>query len=297
MDPLLLTIVSIAVGLLVGFIAGTLGVGGGTLLVPAFRLGYGMSALESTATSLFTIIPTSITGAFAHIRQRTCIPSLGLAAGLGGAATSWLGVWLATISPDWATMVAAAIIIAYSAFTMLRKAIKLQRKQQAEGNAAKGQAKQPAEQRTATAVGATPADGASLGPLTARGFVRASGRQVALCVGIGLFAGIASGYVGVGGGFIMVPMMMQLVGMPMRLTSGTSLIAVMILAVPGTIAQALYGNIDWLAGCFVAIGTIPGAIIGSAVMHRIPELALRYLFSAFLFVAAVMLVVNQFHLI
>ena len=285
MDAPILIPISIVVGLIVGFLSGTLGIGGGTLLIPVFKLGYGMTALGSTATSLFTIIPTSVTGAITHIRKRTCIPSLGLAAGLGGAATSSLGVWLATISPDWATMVAAALIIAYSAITMLRKARKLQLKQRTEREFEEGLT----ELEVVPEQEELPLEG----QMTPRGFVRASRKQIIQCFCIGLFAGVMSGYVGVGGGFIMVPMMMQLVGMPMKLTSGTSLIAVMILAIPGTITQALYGNVSWLAGCFVAIGAIPGAVIGGAVMSRIPELVLRYMFSIFLFVAACMLVLNQ----
>ena len=65
---------SLVVGLLVGVLAGLLGVGGGMLLVPAFKLGYAMDSLMCTATSLFTIIPTSVSGAISHIRNRTCLP-------------------------------------------------------------------------------------------------------------------------------------------------------------------------------------------------------------------------------
>ena len=76
-------VVSLAVGLVVGVLAGLLGIGGGMLLVPAFKLGYAMDSLMCTATSLFTIIPTSLSGAFSHIRHKTCLPKLGIAAGLG----------------------------------------------------------------------------------------------------------------------------------------------------------------------------------------------------------------------
>ncbi len=91
----------------------------------------------------------------------------------------------------------------------------------------------------------------------------------------------------------MVPLFMQLLNTPMRLTSGTSLIAVMILAIPGTVTNALMGNIDWIAGVFVAIGAIPGAMLGSRLISKIPEFQLRLLFSGFLIVAAVLLVSNQ----
>ena len=120
---LIMAAVSLVVGLAVGVLAGLLGVGGGTLLVPIFKLGYAMDSIMCTATSLFTIIPTSVSGALSHLRNKTCIPRLGLAAGLGGAVTSPLGVWLATQSPDWAIMGAAALIIVYSATTMFRKAL------------------------------------------------------------------------------------------------------------------------------------------------------------------------------
>ena len=55
----------------------------------------------------------------------------------------------------------------------------------------------------------------------------------------------------------------------------------------------MLGNVDWVAGIMVAIGTIPGAAIGSKLIVRVPELVLRFVFSAFLLVAAALLVLNQ----
>lgn len=264
---------SAAVGVAVGILSGLLGIGGGTVLVPVFKLLYGMPAIAATATSLFTIIPTSLSGVVTHLRNKTCIPALGVAAGIGGAIMSPLGVWLASVSPDWAIMTAAALVIAYSATTMFRKALKLRKKQKA----------QESEERIG-GQGEDAFDQAALPPA----------RRLAL-VGfcVGLVAGVVSGYVGVGGGFLMIPLFMQLLKTPMKLTSGTSLIAVMILAIPGTIAQAVLGNVDWVAGIMVAIGTIPGAAIGSKLIVRVPELVLRFVFSAFLLVAAALLVLNQ----
>ena len=111
---------------------------------------------------------------------------------------------------------------------------------------------------------------------------------------VGLGAGVASGYVGVGGGFIMVPLMLSLIGIEMRQASGTSLIAVMILAIPGVVEQALLGNINYAAGIAIAVGSIPGAVIGARLVRVVPELALRFVFGFFLIVAAVILVLNEF---
>lgn len=279
----LLFLVSLVVGLAVGVLAGLLGIGGGMLLVPAFKLGYAMDSLMCTATSLFTIIPTSVSGAISHIRNKTCLPKLGVAAGLGGACLSPLGVWLATLSPDWAVMGAAALIIAYSSVTMFRKALKAPKVPRGAGaGAADAAAKEAAAEDRAAAIERAHAEAPTIG-----------WREAAIGAAIGLFAGLASGYVGVGGGFIMVPLMMSILHVPMKLTSGTSLIAVMILAVPGTVTQALLGNINWIAGIAVACGSIPGATLGAKLIPKVPERQLRFLFAGFLVVAAVLLVVNQ----
>ena len=281
MVPLFL--VSLVVGHAVGVLAGLLGIGGGMLLVPAFKLGYAMDSLMCTATSLFTIIPTSVSGAISHIRNKTCLPKLGVAAGLGGACLSPLGVWLATLSPDWAVMGAAALIIAYSSVTMFRKALKAPKVPRGAGaGAADAAAKEAAAEDRAAAIERAHAEAPTIG-----------WREAAIGAAIGLFAGLASGYVGVGGGFIMVPLMMSILHVPMKLTSGTSLIAVMILAVPGTVTQALLGNINWIAGIAVACGSIPGATLGAKLIPKVPERQLRFLFAGFLVVAAVLLVVNQ----
>lgn len=289
---------SLAVGFVVGVLSGLLGVGGGMFLVPIFKLGYLMDSLMCTATSLFTIIPTSISGAVSRIRNRTCVPKLGIAAGLGGAVTSPLGVWLATQSPDWAIMGAAALVIAYSATTMFRKALAVPKgaAPRKSGAGKGGSADAPANGApNAAASGATPAAAdAPQPPAIIDGPVDVGRRQLLLFAGIGLVAGLASGYVGVGGGFLMVPMMIPLAHLSMRYTSGTSLIAVMILAVPGVVTQAVLGNINWIAGIAVACGSVPGAMLGARLVPRVPERQLRFLFAGFLIVAAIMLVVNQF---
>lgn len=270
MDPITASVIPAIVGIGIGILSGLLGIGGGTVMVPVFRLLFDMSAIMSTATSLFAIIPTSISGAVSHIRHKTCIPSLGLAAGIGGAVTSPLGVWLATLSPAWLIMVVAALIIGWSAVKMLAKAIKLPK------------ASRPSE----GADSAVPAAASALPKLTRK--------QLLIGAAIGLGAGVASGYVGVGGGFIMVPLMLSFVGIPMRLASGTSLIAVMILAVPGVVEQALLGNINYFAGLAISIGSIPGAAIGAHLVRHVPERMLRFIFGGFLIVAAALLVLNEF---
>lgn len=260
-------------GVFVGVMSGLLGVGGGTIMVPIFRLAFGMSPLASTATSLFAIIPTSISGVVAHARAKTCVPKLGLALGVGGAVMSPMGVWLASVSPGWLVICVAAVVIGFSALKMFKKAVKCAptpRAGRAGGNVQAASAKAVPDQ-----------------PVLSR-------KRYLQGACIGLIAGLASGYVGVGGGFIMVPLMLAVLDIPMSLASGTSLIAIMILAIPGVIEQGLLGNIEYLAGIAIVVGSIPGALVGARLVRVVPERQLRFIFGGFLLVAAVMLMLNEF---
>lgn len=285
-------IAAAVVGLVVGVLSGLLGIGGGTMMVPVFRLGFGLEAIQATATSLFTIIPTSLSGCVTHVRNKTCIVPIGVAAGVGGALTSPVGVWLASMSPAWLIMLAAALIIGYSAFNMLRKAFKKPKAAPAQAAATRAGANIP-EASAADANGA-PADMAPVAAHAESSAFSVERKHLFMGVAIGLTAGLASGYVGVGGGFIMVPMFLSLLSLPMKKTSGTSLIAVTILVIPGVIEQAMLGHIDFIAGIAMAVGSIPGAVLGAQLMKRVPERALRIFFGVFLLIMAVVLVVNEF---
>lgn len=288
------------VGVGVGVLSGLLGIGGGTVMVPLFRLAFGMEPIAATATSLFTIVPTSILGMWKHAKNKTSLPRVGIVCGLTGACLSPVGVWAANVSPGWAIMGAAAVVVMYSSFTMLKKALAAPK-----GGAAKGSRKACEKKATTSdtaaaslaatapvAAGGSSAAGAQAAPLEAPA-IKLTPKYVAKVALIGVVAGFMSGYVGVGGGFIMVPLFVSMLGIPMRLASGTSLTAVCILAIPGVIEQAVLGNIDYMVGVAMMVGSIPGAIVGANLVKRVPERALRFTFALFLLLMAVLLVVNE----
>ncbi|MBQ9069223.1 MAG: sulfite exporter TauE/SafE family protein [Eggerthellaceae bacterium] len=262
-----LVVAAVLCGVVIGTLSGILGVGGGSMMVPLFRLGFGMSALAATGTSMFAMIFTSIGGSVSHVRNKTCIVPLALVAGGCGALTSPIGVWLASRSPAWMVMTAAALVVAYSAATMIRKGL---------------------------AVPKTSALGEGEGSTQPIKTPRLSRRQYLLGAVAGIAAGVAGGYVGLGGGFLMVPIFLSGVGITMKHASGTSLFAVAIIAASAAFTQGALGNVDVAIGLAVAAGSIPAAMLSANLVKRIPERSLRLGFGLFLLVVAVLLAVNEF---
>ena len=262
MDVIASIVIPISVGFGVGILSGLLGIGGGAVVVAVFRLGFGLSPIMSTATSLFTVMITAVSGSVTHIKGKTCILSMGIVSGLGGALTSPLGVFLAAASPAWLIIVVTAGILAYSGYTMFRKAITMKK------NSGPVDSSIPEQPKLTT-------------------------RNLVISVIIGIIAGFCAGFAGVGGGFIFVPMMVTLLKAPMKLTSGTSMIAIMILSIPGVITQGVLGNVAWMAGLAIALGSLPGSVLGARWVRYVPERQLRFLFAGFLLVAAALLIVNE----
>jgi hypothetical protein len=110
---------------------------------------------------------------------------------------------------------------------------------------------------------------------------------------LGLVAGTLSGLLGIGGGIILVPALAGMLGVPLKRALGTSLTAVVVLAIPGTIVHAALGHIDWTAALLLAIGSIPGARIGATIALGTRERNLRILVGSFLALVAVVYGVQQ----
>ncbi|HMM82514.1 MAG TPA: sulfite exporter TauE/SafE family protein [Terrimesophilobacter sp.] len=103
---------------------------------------------------------------------------------------------------------------------------------------------------------------------------------------IGLVVGFFSGLFGVGGGVVLVPLLIVFVGYAQRRASGTSLAAVLPTAVSGMIAYAAHGSVDWIAGALLAAGAIGGSLLGTWLLHKMPQLVLRWIFVGFLVLVA-----------
>lgn len=106
---------------------------------------------------------------------------------------------------------------------------------------------------------------------------------------IGLVAGLLSGLFGVGGGTVIVPLLVLLLPFDQRLAAGTSLAAIVPTASVGVISYATSGSVAWIPALILAAGAVVGAQIGTRLLPRISQTALRWGFVAFLAVVIVSL--------
>lgn len=243
-----------AVGLASGVLAGAFGIGGGLVTTPAIRLVLGYPALVAVGTPLPVIIPTALAGAMGYARRGLADLRAALVMGLSGMITAVAGAMLTRVTGGAVILLATAVLIAWVAVDMLRR-------------------------RPSADVGAEDA-----------GQGAASGRTSAWrLVLVGLAAGAYSGFLGLGGGFILVPALNRWLRWPLKLAIGTSLATVTLLAVPGTIAHHLLGNVDPLLALLLAAGAVPGAVLGARITGLASERHVAVAFSVLLIVSALAL--------
>jgi len=106
---------------------------------------------------------------------------------------------------------------------------------------------------------------------------------------LGIAAGLLSGMFGIGGGTIIVPILVLVLGMPQKLAAGTSVTAILPSAAVGAATYAIQGNVDWVAALLLAIGIIAGAQVGSHLLSKLPVGVIQWAFMVFLAVVVVSL--------
>jgi uncharacterized protein len=103
---------------------------------------------------------------------------------------------------------------------------------------------------------------------------------------IGTVAGAFSGLFGVGGGTVIVPLLIFWLAYGEREATGTSLAAIVVIALLAALAQGLYGNVDLGEALLVAVPAVAGVVLGTGVQQRLPERAVSLLFAVLLLVIA-----------
>ena len=109
---------------------------------------------------------------------------------------------------------------------------------------------------------------------------------------IGVVGGLFSALFGVGGGLIIVPLLIVLAALAPREATATSLAAVLLIALTGTIAYAILGRVDPAHAAMVGLPAVAGAIAGARLQQRVPQRSLSLLFAALLVAVAIALIVQ-----
>jgi uncharacterized membrane protein YfcA len=110
-----------------------------------------------------------------------------------------------------------------------------------------------------------------------------------------LFTGFLSGFLGVGGGFIIMPALVYLIGLPTAVAVGTSLITVLFSGAYGCFTYAVKGRVELIAAFIMLIGASIGAQVGSTAVRYIKGYGIRLLFSIMIIFAGLSVATEQFY--
>jgi uncharacterized membrane protein YfcA len=111
-------------------------------------------------------------------------------------------------------------------------------------------------------------------------------------IGVGLLTGVLAGFLGVGGGFIRMPMLVYFIGVPTHVAIGTDLFEIVFSSGYGTLTHALKGNVDILIALVMGTGAAIGAQIGAVSTRYFAGPRIRLLFSTLPFIGAILVLIR-----
>ena len=259
---MLFDLIVVAIAALAGFIGSLVGLGGGALLVPGLVMVLGVPMKTAVAASLVAVVFTSSAAAMVPGRDALTNYRVGLllevvagAASVVGAVTAFL------VSPTALQFVFGGVLLVIAALTMRR----------IEDEDTSALASHPWAQRLGLDGVEDRADGPRLYRV----------QQVPLGLSIMGIAGIIAGMLGLGAGAVKVLSMDTCMKMPFRTSTVTSNFMIGATAAAGSIAFLRLGVVDPAVAGPVAVGIVPGAMLGSWMVSRIRLRALRLVFLAF----------------
>ncbi len=254
----------------VGMLSGMFGVGGGFLLTPLL-MQIGIPPPVAVASAANQVVGASVSGCMAHWARRNVDLKMGMILLLGGFVGSTVGIWvfrlLRSLGQIELTISLCYVVLLGALGTlMLVDALKMfYRRGKGGAAAARG-----AHRHT------------WIHHLPYKMRFRRSKLYISALVpaGVGFFVGFLSAIMGVGGGFVMVPAMIYLIGMPSTVVVGTSLFQIIFVSANVTVLQAVTNQtVDALLALLLLIGGTVGAQIGARIGARLRTEQLRILLA------------------
>lgn len=267
----------ILLGAGVGVLSGMFGVGGGFLTTPLLIF-YGIPPTVAVASSATQVAGTSVSGLLAHWQRGSVDAPMGLYLAAGGIVGTGVGAllfgWLQSVGQiDTVISILYLVLLSSVGILMARDAIRTIRNNRLVAGAT--------ERRTP--------HNPIIGNLPLRKRFYKSGVYVSPIapVVLGFVGGVLTVLLGVGGGFIMVPAMIYLLGMAARVVVGTSLLQILIVTSATTLVHALTTKaVDIVLASLLLVGGVIGAQFGARIATGLPPERLRLLLASIVLVVA-----------
>jgi hypothetical protein len=239
-------------GLFAGILAGFLGIGGGTVLVPLL-VALGRTPLQSVATSSLSIVITAISGSVQNWRMGYFSFKRVVGIGFPAVITAQIGAYLAELFSPYMLLAAFGLLLLVNIYLVeVRKRLTAREQQNLQ-----------------EAAGETPTQDSRLKATVSRLFT-------------GGTAGLLAGVFGVGGGVIMVPLQILLLGERIKTAIQTSLGVIVITAISATVGHAFRGNVLWAEGLLLGTGGLLGAQISTRILPKLPDHVVSLAFRSLL---------------
>ena len=253
----LLFAVVVSLLVLIGAVLGLLGGGGSVLTLPIMLLVVGLVQVTAAAMSVTVLAVTAPISAIAHARRGNVRLALGLLLGAGGATGAFLGGRLARALPPTVLLAGFVLVMAVTARAMLRRR-----------------------------VASTSAPRAQDTPLR-------RALRTALLALSGLGVGVLSGLLGVGGGFLIVPILTLLADVPISIAVGTSAVVISVNSMAGVIGQHAWSYVDWQLAVAFSLASVIGTLVGGRYTGRVAPERLRRWFGVLVLVAGAVVLTRQ----
>jgi uncharacterized protein len=262
-------------GLVIGVVIGGLGGGGGVLTVPALVYILGETAQDATTSSVIIVGVTAIAGVLARVQGGLITWRTGLGFGAVGIPAAALGTLLnqRVAQPVLLLSFAALTVLAAAALIMDSRS-KASGRQSSDVSGDHGT--DPAHS-SVTGRGAVNLDSPPEIQATPRALV-----TVAKTMGWGLVIGFLTGFLGVGGGFLMVPALVIVMRMPMTYAVGTSLLIIVINSAAALATRAGVAHFDWAVVLPFTIAAVLGSFAGKRIADRLSGATLSTAFAIML---------------
>ncbi len=260
----------LGLGGMVGILSGMFGVGGGFLMTPLLMF-IGIPPAVAVATEANQIVASSFSGVLAHLRRKTVDFRMGMVLQVGGLIGAGIGVVVFNFLKSLG-QVDLLITLSYVIFLGVVGGLMFIESVGALRRARSPNATPPPRRRQRGWVQTL--------PFKMR--FRASGLYISVIppILVGICVGILAAIMGVGGGFIMVPAMIYILGMPTKVVVGTSLFQIIVVTAFTTLMHATTNHtVDMALAVLLLVGGVIGAQIGTQIGTKLKAEQLRVLLA------------------